>query len=94
MAKVYPADHLNIGIARLKLGRALVGQRRYREAEPSLISGYAILTKKTSPSVSWLQAGREDLAAVYDALGQPEKARVYRDEYAAIERARKAKPRS
>ena len=77
------ADHLNTGIARTKLGRALVRQQRYREAENHLLAGYAILTRQTSPSVSWLRAAREDLATVYDALGRPDSAQTYRAQLSA-----------
>jgi serine/threonine-protein kinase len=84
MAKVYPDDHLNIGIARVKLGRSLVGQGRHRDAEAPLLAGYTLLTRKTSPTVSWLQAAREDLATVYDVLGRPDDARHYREEHAAV----------
>jgi serine/threonine protein kinase/tetratricopeptide (TPR) repeat protein len=73
-------DHLNTGIARVKLGRALVRQRRYREAEVELLAGHEILTKQTSPSVSWLRAAREDLVTLYDAAGQPEKAAPFRSQ--------------
>ena len=69
-----PPNHLNIGITQIKLGRALVRQHRYAEAEGHSLAGYEILSKQTSPSVSWLKSAREDLAAVYDALNQPEKA--------------------
>jgi hypothetical protein len=33
--------------------------------------------------VSWVQAARKDLALVYDALGEPEKAKGVRAELAA-----------
>ena len=77
------ADHLNTGIARIKLGRALVGQDRYAEAESEIRTGYDVLIKQTSPTVSWLKAAREDLVTVYDALKQPENAQRYRAELAA-----------
>jgi serine/threonine-protein kinase len=72
------AGHLNTGIAHLKLGRALVRQERFAEAEGQLLTGYDILTKQTSPTVSWLKNAREDLVSVYDGLKQPEKAQPYR----------------
>jgi len=50
------AQHLNTGIGRLKLGDALVGQGRYTEAERELLTGYDILIKQTSPSVSWIKS--------------------------------------
>ena len=70
--------HLNTGIARLKLGRTLLRQQRHAEAETELVAGYDILTKQTSPSVSWLKAAREDLVAIYEASNQPEKAAKFR----------------
>lgn len=73
-------NHLNTGIARIKLGRALLGQHRYAEAEVESRGGYEILSKQTSPSVTWLKSAREDLVAEYDALGQPDKAKEYRAE--------------
>lgn len=72
------AGHLNTGIAHLKLGRALVGQERFAEAEGQLLTGYGILMKQTSPTVSWLKNAREDLVSVYEALKEPEKAQPYR----------------
>ena len=72
------ADHLNTGIARIKLGRALVAQGRHSEAEGELLAGHDILSKQANPSVSWLKSAREDLVTVYDALGRPDAAQVYR----------------
>jgi eukaryotic-like serine/threonine-protein kinase len=94
MGKVYPPDHLNVGIARLKLGEALAGQRRHREAETELTAAYAIIKRKSSSSSVWLQYAREDLSLVYDALGQPAKARTFRDEHAAVQRAANSRPPS
>jgi tetratricopeptide (TPR) repeat protein len=71
------AQHLNTGIGRLKLGDALVGQERYAEAEKELLAGYEILTKQTSPSVSWLKRARENLVKLYTASNQPEKAKPF-----------------
>jgi serine/threonine-protein kinase len=72
--KTLPPDHLDVGITRIRLGETLLGEKRYREAEGELQAGYAILTKQTSTSAWSLQVVRKDLAAVYDALKQPEKA--------------------
>ena len=75
--------HLNTGIARLKLGRALLRQDRYGEAEPELLAGHEILTKQTSPSVSWLRAAREDLVALYTATNHLERAAMFQAELPA-----------
>ena len=71
-------DDLSDGIARLKLGRALLRQKRLSESEPELLAGLDIVLKQSSPSVAWAKNGREDLAALYDAMKQPDKAAPYR----------------
>ena len=74
--------HLNTGIARIKLGRSLLRQRRFAEAEVETRGGYEILVKQASPAISFLQNARKDLVAEYDSLGQPEKGERYRKELA------------
>ena len=78
-----PAGHVNTGMARIRLGRALAAEKRYQEAEVESMAGYSILTKQTSPSAKWLQEARQDLAGIYDALNEPEKAAKFRAEVAA-----------
>ncbi|MBC7925124.1 MAG: tetratricopeptide repeat protein [Bryobacteraceae bacterium] len=78
-------DHLNTAIARIKLGRALLRQKRNSEAESEVFGGYQILNKQVNPSVSWLKTARTDLAAVYDALHQPDKAASFRREIAQLQ---------
>lgn len=57
-----PPTHINVGVTRIKLGRALLRQHRYGEATVELQAGYDIVEKQATPSVSWLQAARKDLA--------------------------------
>src|SRR2546426_675313 len=76
------AEQLNPGIARIKLGRTLLGPGRCAEAVRETLAGYQILTKQTDPGVSWLVHAREDLVAAYDSLGQPDKAAKFRAELA------------
>ena len=76
------ADNVNTGIARLKLGRTLLHQKRYREAEVETLASYEILTKQTSPDTSFVHAARKDLVAEYEGLNQPEKAAKFRAELA------------
>ena len=47
-------DHLNTGVARIKLGRALLRQGRIANAEGELKEGYDIVSKQAAPGVSWL----------------------------------------
>jgi serine/threonine-protein kinase len=72
------ADNLNTGIAHVKLGRTLLRAGRHAEAAQESRRGYDILIAQTNPSTSFLRAARQDLAAAYDALGQPEQANRFR----------------
>jgi eukaryotic-like serine/threonine-protein kinase len=76
-------DNVNTGIARIKLGRALVRQQHYSEAAIESRAGYDILIRQTSPSNSYLRAARNDLVAEYDALKQPDQAAKFRSELTA-----------
>jgi serine/threonine-protein kinase len=75
-------NDLQTGISRIKLGRVLVGMRRWADAERDLRGGYDILQGLTSPSVSWLQSARRNLALAYDSLGRPIDAARFRNELA------------
>jgi serine/threonine-protein kinase len=74
------ADNVNTGIARLKLGRTILHQKRYQEAEVETLGSYEILTKQTSPDTSFVRAARKDLVADYEGLNQQEKAAKLRAE--------------
>jgi eukaryotic-like serine/threonine-protein kinase len=56
-------DHLNTGIARAKLGRVLLGQRRFSEANTHLLAARAVLMKR-APASTWLKNVEADLADV------------------------------
>jgi eukaryotic-like serine/threonine-protein kinase len=77
--------HINTGIARIKLGRTLLRQHRYTEAEAESHAGYDILITRMDPKVSWLMNARKDLAEEYEGLKQPEQAAKFRAEIAANE---------
>lgn len=77
-------DNVNTGIARIKLGRTLLRQNRYQDAESETLAGYEILSKQTSPSISFLRAARKDLVAEYEGLNQPQQAAKFRAELAEI----------
>jgi serine/threonine-protein kinase len=94
MTRALSAEHINTGIAHVKLGRTLTGLARFAEAEGHLTTGYAILMKQTNPSVPWLQSARTDLIKVYDALGEPDKAERYRRELAQTQAGAAARPGS
>ncbi len=86
------ATHINTGIARIKLGRTLLRQNRYAEAETETRAGYDILVKQMDLKVTWLVSARKDLAEEYDALKQPEQAAKFRAEAAALDTSASAGP--
>jgi hypothetical protein len=59
---------------------SLLRQARYREAEVELLTGYESLRVQANPSVSWLRAARADLVLVYEALQEPDKVTLFREE--------------
>ena len=73
-------DNVNTGIARIKLGRTLLHENRYKEAAAESLAGYEVLKKQTSPSTSFLRGARKDLVTDYEALKEPEKAAKFRAE--------------
>jgi serine/threonine-protein kinase len=87
-AELLPPGHLNVAIAQSKLGRTRLRARRLPQAEAALLTAYGILDKPHHSSSVWLANIREDLAAVYDGLKQPEKAERFR-----LELAKTARPR-
>jgi len=75
-----PPEHTSTAIAHIKLGRNLLRQRRFAEAAPETLAGYEIIKPQAAPGNGFLRAARIDLAAIYDTLGQPEKASVFKSE--------------
>ena len=75
--------HINTGIARIKLGRTLLRQHRYGDAQVETHAGYDILSTQMDPKVSWLVNARKDLVEEYEGLTQPEQAAKFRAEIAA-----------
>lgn len=76
-------EHSQTAIARIKLGRSLVLQRKWADAEPEILAGYQLLSKESAPGVSFLQAARSDLAKLYRATGRTELAGRYEREWQA-----------
>jgi eukaryotic-like serine/threonine-protein kinase len=68
---VVPDDHVNVGIATVKLGRAILRQHRADEARPLLEAAEGILAKQPGPESTWLKAARDDLASIRAGAGKP-----------------------
>jgi eukaryotic-like serine/threonine-protein kinase len=77
------ADNVNTGIARIKLGRTLLRQNRFSEAQQETMAGYLILANQANPTISYLQSARKDLALEYDGLNEPQLAAKFRAELVA-----------
>ena len=74
------ANSLNDTVAHVKLGRALLRQGRFAEAEPESLFGYNGLVKQVGPNDRFLKVARTDLAAIYDGLHNAAKAARFRSE--------------
>jgi eukaryotic-like serine/threonine-protein kinase len=68
---------INEAIVHVKLGRTLLREKHIAEAEKESLTGYKILKKQANPSVSFISAARQDLAAIYTKLQEPEKAKEF-----------------
>jgi len=76
-AEKLPPGHPNAAIAQVRLGHTLVLEHQYKEAEGHLLIGYEVLSKLPGPQTSRIQNARKDLAAVYEALNQPDEAKKF-----------------
>jgi serine/threonine-protein kinase len=72
-------DHSNIGIVKTKLGRALLRQLKYGEAEAESLAGYEILSRQATPALNFIKNARADLVVAYTALGRPADAARFKD---------------
>jgi serine/threonine protein kinase/tetratricopeptide (TPR) repeat protein len=75
-------DHWSTFNTQSLLGGSLLGQRKYAEAEPLLLSGYEGIKARQSkippPSKVYLTQAKDRVVELYDAWGQPEKAAEWR----------------
>jgi serine/threonine-protein kinase len=61
-AQTLPPGNLDEGITRIKLGRALLRQNRFPDAHAQTLAGYQIVSARQSPTVTYLENARQDLA--------------------------------
>ncbi len=78
------ADSINVAIAHVKLGRTLLREERYSDAEEHMLAGYKYLVTHVPASNSYLIGSRKDLAAIYDGLHNTEMASHYRAELSSV----------
>ena len=82
---LFPATDIHVGTAESSWGRALLHLKRYRDAEIQLTASYQNLQKQPRPPIARIQEVRQDLAAVYDAMGQPDQAKPFRSELSSAD---------
>jgi ubiquitin-protein ligase len=79
--------------ARSMLGGALLGQKKYKEAEPLLLQGYEGLKQRqaqlTAAARPWLTEALQRLVQLYEANGQDEEAVRWRKELEALKKQEK-----
>jgi len=78
------------GLAEIRLGTALAGQKQYEDAERHARAGYEILQKVTSPTSVELREARTALADIYTALSDPSKANALQESPARRKSVRSA----
>ena len=64
------ADHLNTGVARIKLGEVLLADGRFDEARRESLLGYGIVARQAGTGDTWLQTARKDIAAESTAVNR------------------------
>ncbi len=83
-SSVFTGGHPKTAHAQLGLGKTLLLEKRYVEAEKYLLSGYGTLMKLGNPSMPTLQEARRELARVYEALGKRSEAAKFQAVRAAL----------
>lgn len=78
LVQALSADHPATAMASCRLGRALLGQRRYGEAEAPLRSGTDVAAESTQLPPAYRVECLDGLAAVLEATGRPAEAQPYR----------------
>jgi serine/threonine-protein kinase len=73
----FPPDDRHVVRAQTMWGHSLLLLKQYREAQVALDSAYEVLNRQPSLHLDELGGVRHDLAEVYVALHQPDKARTY-----------------
>jgi len=74
--KTIGPDHVGTATSHQRLGRTLLAQKKYAEAEPLLLRVRAIREKSLGASARPTLDAVADLIKLYSAWGKPEKAKA------------------
>jgi eukaryotic-like serine/threonine-protein kinase len=64
------ASNINTGMAQVRLGRTLLHEEKYKEAEQHSLTGYGTLSRQTSSQTTYVQGALHDLIEDYTALNR------------------------
>ncbi len=81
---VVSAESANVAIAHVKLGRTLLRERRFSDAEAETLAGYKYLVVHMPSENSYLVGSRKDLSEIYDGLHNVQLAAHYRAELSLV----------
>lgn len=72
------AGNIQTGMARARLGMALLQDHKYGASVDQSLAAYKILVTQMNPTSGWITGVRRDLAAGYEALGEPQRAEKFK----------------
>jgi serine/threonine-protein kinase len=75
---ILPPGHWQVASAQSALGRCLVKQGRFREAEPLLVESFERLSADRGPKHERTRDALRNLVEMYEAWGRPDTATKYR----------------
>jgi hypothetical protein len=87
LTKAQAADSIDNAVLQVKLGRVLMFELKYREAEQHAREGYEDLLKQGNPQLGYIHDAEGDLEITYAALKQPREAQEVREELTRAETA-------
>jgi len=73
-AAVISENHINTATTHVKLGRILLRESRFQDAEAESMKGYRYLASHVEPTDSYLVGVRKDLFTIETRLGRPAQA--------------------
>lgn len=83
--RLMPRGHQFSAVVQAGYGACLVKLRRYDDAEPLLLAAYATMRRSAGESHTATRLILADLVSLYEAVGRPDEADVYRKLLTALE---------
>jgi hypothetical protein len=71
--KALPPGQWRIAYSRMLLGSALLGQKRFREAEPLVVDGYEAMAANKETPPQWTRQALQNVVRLYDTWDAAER---------------------